>query len=221
MRKMSSGVRMPATTSSPCAFTRYSPYSKFSPVLGLRVKQTPVPEVSPMFPNTIAWMFTAVPFKPTMPLMAMYFFARSLFQLSKTAYAARRICSTGSWGNCRPASSYTDLYRRTSSRKFSSLSSLSFTTPTSRFKPSICFSNRWWSMPITTSPYMSRNRRYESNANFSPAFFARPSTTSSFKPRFSTVSIMPGMETAAPERTDSKSGFSGSPSVFPMHRSTN
>ena len=34
-----------------------------------------------MFPNTIAWTFTAVPSSPTMPLMAMYFFARSLFQL--------------------------------------------------------------------------------------------------------------------------------------------
>ena len=43
---------------------QYSPYSRFSPVEGLRVKHTPVPEVSPMFPNTIAWMFTAVPFAP-------------------------------------------------------------------------------------------------------------------------------------------------------------
>jgi len=29
-------------------------------------------------------------------------------------------------------------------------------------------------MPITTSPYMSRKRRYESNANVAPAFTARP-----------------------------------------------
>jgi len=36
------GVRMPATTSSPCALTRYSPNSFFSPVAGERVKQTPV-----------------------------------------------------------------------------------------------------------------------------------------------------------------------------------
>jgi hypothetical protein len=38
--------------SSPCALTRYSPYNNFSPVLGSRVKQTPVPEVSPILPNT-------------------------------------------------------------------------------------------------------------------------------------------------------------------------
>ena len=37
----SRGVRMPATTSSPCALGRYSPYSFFSPVAGLRVKHTP------------------------------------------------------------------------------------------------------------------------------------------------------------------------------------
>ena len=49
------------TTSSPCAFIRNSPYSFFSPVAGLRVNATPVPEVSPMLPNTIDWTLTAVP----------------------------------------------------------------------------------------------------------------------------------------------------------------
>ena len=39
------GVRMPATTSSPWALTRYSPYITFSPVPGLRVKPTPVARV--------------------------------------------------------------------------------------------------------------------------------------------------------------------------------
>ena len=52
---------MPATTSSPCAFIRNSPNIAFSPVAGLRVKPTPVPDVSPVFPNTIAWTLTAVP----------------------------------------------------------------------------------------------------------------------------------------------------------------
>ncbi len=55
------GVRMPATTSSPWAFCRYSPYMSFSPVAGLRVKATPVPESSPMLPNTMVTTFTAVP----------------------------------------------------------------------------------------------------------------------------------------------------------------
>ena len=55
------GVRMPATTSSPWALIRNSPYSFASPVDGLRVKATPVAEVWPMLPNTMDWMFTAVP----------------------------------------------------------------------------------------------------------------------------------------------------------------
>jgi hypothetical protein len=52
---------MPATTSSPWALIRNSPYRRLSPSLGLRVKATPVAEVSPMLPNTIDWMLTAVP----------------------------------------------------------------------------------------------------------------------------------------------------------------
>ncbi len=58
---ISCGVRMPATTSSPCALIRNSPYSFFSPVDGLRVKATPVAEVSPILPNTMACTLTAVP----------------------------------------------------------------------------------------------------------------------------------------------------------------
>ena len=37
---------------------------------------------------------------------------------------------------------------------------------------------------------------------------------SSLRPRFSTVSIMPGMEKGAPERTDTSSGSSASPSLL-------
>ena len=55
------GVRIPATTSSPCAFTRNSPKSLFSPVAGLRVNATPVPDYSPELPNTIDCTLTAVP----------------------------------------------------------------------------------------------------------------------------------------------------------------
>jgi hypothetical protein len=49
-----SGVRIPATTSSPCAFIRNSPKRRFTPVLGSRVNATPVPDRSPMLPKTIA-----------------------------------------------------------------------------------------------------------------------------------------------------------------------
>ncbi len=58
---MGRGVRMPATTSSPWALTRNSPKNSFAPVAGFRVKPTPVPERSPVFPNTISWTLTAVP----------------------------------------------------------------------------------------------------------------------------------------------------------------
>ena len=54
-------ARMPATTSSPCAFARKSPYGRFSPVAGSRVNATPVPESSPLLPNTMVCTFTAVP----------------------------------------------------------------------------------------------------------------------------------------------------------------
>ena len=63
------GVRTPATTSSPCAFMRYSPYSPFSPVDGFLENATPVPEVSPILPKTIICTLTAVPQSPGMSFM--------------------------------------------------------------------------------------------------------------------------------------------------------
>ena len=41
------------------------------------------------------------------------------------------------------------------------------------------------------------------------------STVSSFKPRFKMVSIIPGIESRAPERTDKRRGFFKSPSFLP------
>jgi hypothetical protein len=41
-------------------------------------------------------------------------------------------------------------------------------------------------------------------------------TVSSFKPRLSTVSIMPGIEARAPERTETRSSRSGSPNRRPV-----
>ena len=49
------------TWSSPWALIRNSPYSLLSPVEGLRVNATPVAEVSPILPNTMACTLTAVP----------------------------------------------------------------------------------------------------------------------------------------------------------------
>ena len=49
----------------------------------------------------------------------------------------------------------------------------------------------------------------------SPRCCASPSTVSSLRPRLSTVSIMPGIEARAPERTETSSGRSGSPKLAP------
>ncbi len=71
---------------------------------------------------------------------------------------------------------------------------------------------------MTILPNICTNRRWESYAKRqSPSdCLARPWTESSFSPRLRTVSIIPGMENFAPERTDTSSGSSGSPSVLPM-----
>jgi len=49
---------------------------------------------------------------------------------------------------------------------------------------------------------------------------ARPCTLTSLSPTLSTVSIMPGIENFAPERTETSSGSSGSPSRLPIAFST-
>ena len=48
------------------ASIRYSPKNIFSPVAGLRVKPTPVPEFSPRLPKTMACTLTAVPSQSSM-----------------------------------------------------------------------------------------------------------------------------------------------------------
>src|ERR1700690_4167224 len=85
--------------------------------------------------------------------------------------------------------------------------------------PSAC-SNRWPLMPSTTSPYIWMRRRYESPANRAfPVARVSPATASSLRPRLRIVSIIPGIEMAAPERTDTSSGSSVSPKRFPLFSS--
>lgn len=60
---------------------------------GLRVKHTPVPEVLPMLPNTMACTFTAVPFRPTIWFTLRYTLARSDCQESNTALMEYLSCS--------------------------------------------------------------------------------------------------------------------------------
>ena len=45
---------------------------------------------------------------------------------------------------------------------------------------------------------------------------AMTSTTCSFRPRLRMVSIMPGIEARAPERTETRRGFSRSPNFLPV-----
>ena len=76
-------------------------------------------------------------------------------------------------------------------------------------------------MPSTTSPYICMKRLYESHAKRSlPVFFARPTTTLSLSPRFKIVSIIPGIDALAPERTETSNGFSTSPNLDFMSSST-
>jgi hypothetical protein len=49
---------------------------------------------------------------------------------------------------------------------------------------------------------------------------ANPCTDASFNPTLRTVSIIPGIENFAPDRTDTNSGSSGSPSFFPRAASS-
>mmetsp|Transcript_58391 Transcript_58391/g.142801 ORF Transcript_58391/g.142801 Transcript_58391/m.142801 type:complete len:326 (+) Transcript_58391:1457-2434(+) len=101
---MGSGVRIPATTSSPCALMRYSPSISFFPVEGQRENATPVPELFPAFPKTMTCMLQAVPIRPLMFLISRYFTARVEFQLPKTALMADFNCCFGSSGNSNPRS---------------------------------------------------------------------------------------------------------------------
>ena len=74
-------------------------------------------------------------------------------------------------------------------------------------------------MSRTIRPNIEMNRRYASHAKRS--FFvsvARPWRLSSLRPRLRTVSIIPGIDIAAPERTETRSGSSGSPRRFFVDR---
>ena len=69
----------------------------------------------------------------------------------------------------------------------------------------------------TVFPNISINLRYESQANrLSPVIFSRVAATSGDIPTLRTVSIIPGIENFAPDRTETKSGLVGSPKDFPI-----
>src|SRR5260370_4112566 len=72
-------------------------------------------------------------------------------------------------------------------------------------------------MPITVLPNIWTNRRRASRAKRSSLVsFVSPLVVSSLRPRFRTVSIMPGIENLAPERTLTRRGLFGSPNFLPV-----
>ena len=76
------------------------------------------------------------------------------------------------------------------------------------------------STPSTILPnsWTSGGRQSEAKRGL-PVAGQSPATVSSFKPRLSTVSIMPGIENFAPERTETSSGLAASPKLLPSLRS--
>ncbi len=103
----------------------------------------------------------------------------------------------------------------TSPARASALSSGSVATPSRARRAVSASSKRSPGMSSTILPNICTKRRYESYANRSLAVcLASPFTETSLSPRFKTVSIIPGMENGAPERTETSSGSLSSPRVF-------
>ena len=175
-----------------------------------------------MLPNTMDTTLTAVPsaMSGVMWFLSRYTTALSPIQLAKTAFTASSSCSSGSSGKSRPACRRQDsLYCDTTFRRESSLSSASPVTPCLSLAASKMSSNAESSTPNTTLPNSCTKRRYESQAKRGfPLCSARPSTVSSFRPKFSMVSIMPGIDMAAPDLTETSSGLLADFHFLPVSR---
>mmetsp|Transcript_11994 Transcript_11994/g.19825 ORF Transcript_11994/g.19825 Transcript_11994/m.19825 type:complete len:221 (-) Transcript_11994:1986-2648(-) len=151
--------------------------------------------------------------------MSRYFTALGEYQDLNTACTAMFSCSQGSAGTVAIF-----LNSFTTSTRSAMVRRLSWGTP--RFSRATCSTSSYscLSTPRTTLPNICRKRRYVSNAQRGLLLIlASTSTISSLIPRFSIVSIMPGIDTAAPERTDSsRGGFNGCcvlkfpPNCFPV-----
>ena len=186
------------------------------------MKTTPVAESSPRLPYTICMMLTAVPRSSEMPSWRRYVRARGVFHDANTAVIAPSSCSRGSSGKSRPVCSrLIERNSSTSSRSAAASRSTSPWTPRELFARVSASSNRSLGTPSTTLEYICTNRRYESAAKRSlPDARASPSTDRGFSPRFRIVSIIPGIDTGEPDRTETRSGSSGSPRLLPPQRSS-
>ena len=115
---------------------------------------------------------------------------------------------------------YSALNAPANSLRSSAVNSVSRVTPRASFISSMSFSKNALPTSMTTSEYIWMKRRYESQAQRGlPDLAISVSTTVSLIPRLRIVSIMPGMEARAPERTETSSGTSGSPNFLPCSAS--
>ncbi len=186
------------------------------------MKHTPVADVAPLLPNTICMTLTAVPRSSGMPFAFRYTAARGLPHDANTASTDRRSCSRGSVGRSSPVCCRATARNvATSPRRSSASRSVSCATPRRALSASSSSANACAGTPSTTSPYICTNRRYESHAKRGlPDSAASPSTDSSEIPRLRIVSIIPGIENTAPERTDTSSGRSRAPRRRPVRCSS-
>ena len=223
MCSIGSGVRMPATTSSPCALTRNSPYRRRSPVDGSRVKQTPVPGRVPLVAeHHLDDVDGGAEVVGDVVRAAVDAGARRLPRVEHGAGRAAQLlpCVRGERRR-RPRARRAPGRSRSAPRRSSAVSSTSRRAPRASLSACSSPSKTCASIPSTTSPYIWIRRRYESNANRGlPVAVASPSTATSLSPRLRIVSIIPGIETAAPERTETRSGSPASPKRFPVFSSS-
>ena len=157
-----------------------------------------------------------------MPSFLRYAMARLPIQDSKTALVASSSCLYTSCGKSNLTCFLNaSLNVETSACQSSAVISVSSLYPLFFLYSAIGCSKISSSRLKTVVPNISIRRRYESQAKPGfPVSLVRPSTTSSFKPMFRTVFIMPGMENLAPERQETSSGFFGSPNFLPVAFST-
>jgi hypothetical protein len=124
------------------------------------VKHTPVPELSPILPNTICTTFTAVPSKPVIRSTRRYVTAFSAFHDPNTAPIAPQSCSSGSSGKSFDVRFLKcALYSPTNSRQPSAGTCVSSFTPTRDFIARNFSSSSSLGNPITTLEYICTNRR--------------------------------------------------------------
>ena len=158
--------------------------------------------------------------------------ARLPFQEANTAPIAPQSCSIGSSGK-----SFLSTFLTVALNALHSFLSSSAGMCVSSDTPNLCFTSSiipskilrmpspsLGSMPaafsITTSEYIIIRRRYASyTKRGSPVLAIIPGMVFSVKPMFKMVSIIPGIEARAPERTDTKSGFFSEPNCFLVSRS--